>query len=403
MSQLEILIPENWPMASQDPSEKTAAMIVSWLTRGTQGQILRAGQSALSAMPASDACRIVLPASRVLLSKVKPPAQNRRKFMQALPYAVEDRIMADPESIHVAKGEEQENGEIPVAIVDRAWLRQIIENLNSSGFKPMRADVETLLPATTPGTWEVVWRGQGGFVHQGANQGLPLDGGDTEHPPAVLQLAIENAESKPASLRIHVDGATAPNLDAWSSALGVPVTLSGEWQRPQPTHGINLLQGEFTARNVRADWLPRLRPAIILAGLIASVHIAFTVTDWAMLKYEKYRLNTAMEQHFRKAFPEAKVIVDAPLQMRRNLVQLRHSAGVSDPNDFLPLLSQVSREMGAGTRIRNMDYQNGTLTIHAIFPGMQQIETFRRRQPQVQVQPGNNVPNGIEVQLKAGA
>ncbi|PWB59329.1 MAG: hypothetical protein C3F18_01025, partial [Nitrosomonadales bacterium] len=363
MSQLEIHIPENWPPSAQESAGEAAATF-SWRLRGPQGKVLRSGHDVLGSMPAAEHCHIVLPACRVLLSSVKPPARNRRKFMQALPYAVEDRIMAAPETIHVAAGEEQENGEMPLAIVDRAWLRQALDSLHGSGLRPARADVETLLAPCEAGAWALIWRGHGGFVRQGPHSGIPLDGGNAERPPAALQLAIAAATSKPGSIQLHPDGASAPDLGAWSAVLGIPVTAAGKWEGPAAAEpGINLLQGEFAARSTNADWLPRLRPALMLAGLILGLQVTLTIGDWAWLRFETHRLTTFMEQSFRKAFPEAKVIVDAPLQMRRNLAELRHSAGIMDHNDFLPLLAQLAPKLGTEVRLRSLEYQQESLKI----------------------------------------
>ena len=400
MAQLEIHIPENWLPEQQE--ETGRGTLFTWLLRGEDGKLMRSGQDELDAMPAAAQCHIVIPASRVLLSSVQLPAQNRKKFMQALSYAVEDRIMADPESVHVAAGEAQENGEMPVAIVDRAWLRQVLDSLCGSGFKPLRAEVETLLAPCKTGVWALIWRGNGGFVRQGPYSGIPLDGGDAQQPPAALQLAIAAAD-KPTSIQLYLDGASAPDLGAWSSALGIPVTAGGEWQWPASAeHGINLLQGEFTAKSTHADWLPRLRPALILASLILGLQVAFTIGDWAMLKLEKHRLTTAMEQSFRKAFPDAKVIVDAPLQMSRNLAELRHNAGMTDQNDFLPLLAQVAPNLGTEVRLRSLEYQQENLKIRLILPNPAAAESLRANLPQAKFTSGNSSPAGLEAELTIG-
>lgn len=404
MSLLEIHIPENWPQPDQGKAVEETAISFAWRLRGAQGKLLRSGHDTLASMPAAENCHIVLPASRVLLSSVKPPAQNRRKFMQALPYAVEDRIMADPESIHVAAGELQENGEMPVAIMDRAWLRRVLDALRDNGIKPVRAEVETLLAPCKAGEWTLVWHGHEGFLRQGPYSAIPLDGGDAEHPPAALQLALAAADNKPASIRVFQDSSSAPHLDAWSSILDIPLTDGGKWQWPASAeHGINLLQGEFSARSTHADWLPRLRPAIILVSLVLGLHVMFTIGDWAMLKFEKSRLTTSMEQNFRKAFPDAKVIVDAPLQMRRNLAELRHSAGMPDQNDFLPLLAQIAPKLGADTKLRSLEYQKETLNVRITLPDATAIENLRASLPQqARLTPGNNSPDGLEAELTIG-
>jgi general secretion pathway protein L len=400
MAQLEIHIPENWPAAQQE--EAGTATLFAWLLRDENGKPLRSGRATLDAMPAATQCRIVVPASRVLLSSVQLPAQNRKKFMQALAYAVEDRIMADPENVHVAAGEVQENGEVSIAIVDRTWLRQVLDKLRANGLEPVRAEPETLFAPCGKDAWTLVWRGTGGFVRQGAHSGFPLDGGDARQPPAALPLAIAGAH-KPASIQLYLDGANAPDMDAWSSVLGIPVTAAGEWQWPaSAAHGIDLLQGEFSARSARADWLPRLRPAFILTSLILGLQVLFTVGDWAMLRFEKYRLATSMEQHFRQAFPDAKAIVDAPLQMSRNLAELRHSAGMADENDFLPLLARVAPHLGSVARLRSLEYQQGKLKMRLALPNTAAAESLHASLPQARFTSGDSGPGSLETELTIG-
>lgn len=412
MSQLEIHLPENWPPAPQDEAGSTAAKTaISWLVRGTQGNAIRSGEGALGTLPAADGCHIVLPAGRVLLSSVRPPAQNRKKFMQALPYALEDRLMADPESVHVAPGPQLENGEMPVAIVDRAWLRQALDTLRGAGLTPLRAETETLLAPWQEGEWSLVWRGNGGFLRSGPYSGMPLDGGNTQEPPPGLQLALQEAVNKPASIQIHCDGGSIPDTANWTADLGIPVTLvphpPGErnWQLPAG-RTINLLQGEFGPAKANRDWLPRLRPALILVGVLVALHIVFNLVEWGMLRYEKQKLTRSMEQIFLTAFPDAKVIVDAPLQMSRNLADLRHLAGQLDQDDFLPLLAKVTPLLGNEARLRGMEYRQGTLTISLTLANSAAADTLRASLesalPQARLQAGNPGPSGLEAQLTIG-
>ena len=406
MAQLEIHIPENWPSEQQE--EAGSGTLFTWLLRGDDGKLMRSGQSALDAMPAAAQCHIIVPASRVLLSSVQLPAQNRKKFMQALPYAVEDRIMADPESVHVAMGPVQENGAMPVAIVDRSWLRHTLEILQQAGFTPSQAAIETLLAPWHEKSWTVVWRGNGGFLRDGPYSGISLDGGNLHEPPPGLRLALEEETgNQPGSIQVSCIDAAALDAAAWSGNLGIPVSLVDEWKWPAPgQNGINLLQGEFALKSANQDWLPRLRPAIAMIGVLIALQIAFSLLDWAMLKYEKYQLTASMEQSFRKAFPDAKVIVDAPLQMSRNLADLRHAAGQTDPNDFLPLLAKIGPLLGKESKLDKLEYQQGNLNISLTLPDNNAAEALRARlaaMPQVRQQTGNAGPGGLETQLTIGA
>jgi general secretion pathway protein L len=74
-------------------------------------------------------------------------------------------------------------------------------------------------------------------------------------------------------------------------------------------------------------------------------------------------LQADMAASFRQAFPEARVVVDAPLQMRRNLADLRHAAGQPDSSDFLPLLAKVAPIISGVAQIQSMQYEHGMLKL----------------------------------------
>jgi general secretion pathway protein L len=75
---------------------------------------------------------------------------------------------------------------------------------------------------------------------------------------------------------------------------------------------------------------------------ILAVHGVLTVADWSRLAYEARGLRGDMDAAFRKAFPEAKAVVDPALQMRRNIADLRRAAGEADAADFVPMLVKLS-------------------------------------------------------------
>jgi general secretion pathway protein L len=108
-----------------------------------------------------------------------------------------------------------------------------------------------------------------------------------------------------------------------------------------------------------------MRLPLILAGLIVLLQIGATTTEWWRLSREKHQLQAAMEKSFREAFPDARVIVDAPLQMQRNLAELRGAAGQMSPSDFLPLLSRVAAALDADSRgsLRAIHYEASQLSL----------------------------------------
>ena len=74
-----------------DPNTRFAWMLFD----GRRG-LLRDGVSALAEIPRGDEIEAVLPASRVLFARLKLPKVSPATIRELLPFAVEDRLLADP-------------------------------------------------------------------------------------------------------------------------------------------------------------------------------------------------------------------------------------------------------------------------------------------------------------------
>lgn len=366
MSLLRIHIPADWPDAGPDAA-------LAWCRLGGRGERLDGGVSPLAGLPRDPSCEIVVPAELVLLTQARLPRGRRRRLPALLPYAVEDRLGVDPDSVHVAAGAQPADGQTALAVIDKTWLGGVLERLKAAGLRPAHAWPETLLPALPEAGWAAVWSGRGGFLRTGAQSGLALDAGDAGQPPAALALALDAARAAnaaPARLLLRpCAGVILPDAAAWGRALDLPVEAGAEWT-PLGAHvgtagAIDLLQGAFAPAAFSRRDGRALRLPLILLGLIALAHGGATLIEWGQLRHERQQLRAAMEADFRAAFPEAKVVVDAPLQMRRNLAELQRAAGQATPRDFLPLLARAAGAFDDANRrgLRGLRYEAQTLTL----------------------------------------
>ena len=79
----------------------------------------------------------MVPAERVLFARLKLPKVNATTIRELLPYAVEDRLLADPSHIHAVAGARNAHGETVVVVVDREWLRAALDALARAGLVPV--------------------------------------------------------------------------------------------------------------------------------------------------------------------------------------------------------------------------------------------------------------------------
>jgi general secretion pathway protein L len=360
-----------------------------WVTIGKQGAVLASGSANLAQPPVTGPCEIVLASDLVSLERVAVPASQQRRLGSALRYLVEELALPDPERLHVAAAPAPERGALCLGIVDRQWLRSLLDRLAGAKLSASAAYPEALLPTLLPHTWTVVCLGSEGFVRTAENEAVALDATQGDGPPSNLRLALEQARTagtRPQGLVVRCSrDAAPPDIEAWSSALDVSVEAGPEWnwsdaqRRPQ----LDLLQGEFAARSGAAPWLRRLRRPAILAAVLLALGSVTLALDWWTKVRERDALLAEMNAVYRETFGERAVVVDAPLQMGRALADLRQRAGRVGPGDFVALLGVAAELLpDPAGRIEALAYDGTTLTV-TLRPAAQEalLKELRGRTP----------------------
>jgi general secretion pathway protein L len=358
---LRIFLP---PAERPDPNTRFA-----WMLFDDRRNLLREGTSALGEIPRGDEVEVVLPASRVLFARLKLPKVSPATIRELLPFAVEDRLLADPSHIHAVAGGKGAKGETIVAVIDREWLQAMLNAMSRSGIRPTRAWPESELLMGGHGDWNLVWGPARGMLVDDDGVATTFDHDATGAFPLALRLALDEAAARgerPDGVRVHTEGgATLPALDRWSGESNIRFAPGSQWEQLSradfPSSAVNLLQGEFSPRRATRTRLPRA--AVVLFIVIAALQMILVAIDAVRLRHERTKLEAKREAIFRDAFPEARAVVDPDLQMKRNLAELRRGHGIAVEDEFLGKLSRAARENGG--RAKSVEYANGTLVLRA--------------------------------------
>jgi type II secretion system protein L len=323
-------------------------------------------------LPKANEIWLALPASRVLLSRLTLSRRALRQLNGALGNALEDQLMLDPAQSHVVLGKPLAGDEHPVAVIEIAWLEQVLTLCRQQGIELFGATPETLLwvGEAAQEQWCARWHGQGGFVRSGACAGFALDDGDAATPPLALQLALAEARrtgTAPAAIALESD--MPVDAAAWSRSLEIPVILQNLHADPLPP-ALNLLQGPYASRRrgsrgwfidlAGSQQLGKYRLAAGLMVAALGVHVIGTLADWARLSYENRQLRSEMRQVFQEAFPQTRAIVDPTLQMQRQLADMRRARGYAETGDFLHAAGAVAGQVSG---VNGLTYENGRLTL----------------------------------------
>jgi general secretion pathway protein L len=346
-----------------------------WALCDETGAVLQSGNAPLAALPKGKECIAIAAPDRVLSVSAKLPPGSRRRWQEALRFVAEEYTLPDPESNHVVPGPVLADGRMMLAVVDKPWLKHIVEACRTANLPLRRLVPETFLPAFTPETWTLVWDGSSGFVRTGVASGMALDNGDTDTAPLALRLSLNSAPngsqpSLPKKIEVrfpqHVPEAQRI-LPRWKDLPAIFSTRAAwDWQHaPIPDNTLNLLWGEFAPRTKISELWPHLRPVALIVLAVLAVEAIGANIEWAMFAYEKKTLMQDMERSFHTAFGEGHTLVNAPMQMQRNLAELRHTAGLPDDGDFLPLLDAAAPTFSllpAGS-VLGLHYESGRFDV----------------------------------------
>ncbi|MCL4770744.1 MAG: general secretion pathway protein GspL [Burkholderiaceae bacterium] len=341
-------------------------------------QATRHGTAAASTLPAvGRASEIValVPVRALSWQRVTLPpgvGPNSPRLRNVLEGLLEDRLLDDPAQLHFAL----EPGARPgasawVAVCDRAWLRDALQALEAAG-RPVARVVPELAPgatdavlvlgtcpedallAATPGP------DQGVVLLPLAAASMALTGLDADPPPPLVAEPAEAALAEQALGRSpqqqteHERALLAPR-SPWDLAQ-MDLASSGRTRTLRKA-------GSLAGQLLRA---PQWRAARWGAAVLLLAHLA-GLNAWAwqerqMLAAKKAAAHNALTQ----TFPQVKVVVDAPLQMERELAQLRQAAGGLAPRDLEVLLAAAAQALPAQAQPSAIDFGAGELRLKGL-------------------------------------
>jgi general secretion pathway protein L len=418
LSTLIVLLPPRDPAV---PSQEWQLPDMPFLLLDKSGRTQRAGRSALGLLPRAGSTVLMVAARDLLTLATTLPPLKGPKLRQALPNVVEDQLIQDAQTCHIAVDPKPlDGGRQLLAVIDRGWFRFLVEAFTSAGHRAVRAvPITRCLPTATIALTEPVAEpalvGADGETAEPVSAdvdaaahttplvavvlgnvattapALLLEGAIDAGPPR-LELAIARgpqgeglavpAQAVASTLAaLAMDAPVAlyaltdlPGNEPRLSGAGLAATVPGA--RPLPFETLarralecrfDLCQFEFAVQPWRLDraTLRRLRLPILLAIGAVIVAIIGANVQWAMLSRQRDAIEAQMTELLLNTFPKTTVVLDAPGQMTRQVQQLRVAAGELSPDDFLPLADGLARSLGPipVNGIAALDYHDHRLDV----------------------------------------
>lgn len=347
--------------------------------------------------------RIVLlvPGVDVRLTQVTVPARQPAKVLQAAPYALEDQLAVDVETLHFALGPRQADGSFPVAVVAKARMEEWLTPLRERGLKADMVVPETLcLPATEAERWSSLAEPCQITVRTAPYAGF---GCVIDDLPIFLEMA---SPDKKIPLRIVIPRSFNGDFTQlqWPVELlpGFAEPLESLLQNYHPATSINLLQGDYAQREGIRSHLQPWR----IAAMLAAALIGLTWLNHGVQAFKLGRELRAQEEHnvqrYQQIYPAETRIVDLAAQTEQHL-----TGSGGKQADFTSLVASLSGALSAtsGLSLQSLQFREGALFASLSGTDLQQLEALRawfgrQRTVSLEVQSANAGSEGLQIRLK---
>jgi general secretion pathway protein L len=375
---------------------KRGGEAATWVAVDGEGRLLATPEGGTVAQAASRAAgrrvAVLLPAGDVLLTDAALPAKTGAKLAQVVPFALEEQVADDIDSLHFAVGRRNATSErTAVAVVGKAALQAVMATLTEAGLAPAALYSEAGLVAANPGQ-AIAWLEDETLVVSIADR-PPIVAPASSFADAFGFLAAtqaygEGIEPSTVSLLLH---ATAADWQRHAGELGflqehfaaakVQILPQGAlpWLASQleAAAPVNLLQGAFAARSTSGSDAKRWRLPAAIAASMLLFFIGSKVFEVRRLNEAERKLDVEIEQTFRAAMPGALDSKDARQRMERRFQSLQEGGGHAG---LLPALGAfaTARTAAPDATLQGLTLREGALDLRVRASDAQSLDRINQ-------------------------
>ena len=329
--------------------------------------VIEHGLAVTALLPSADEVVLVVPSRRLSWHLVRLPRVGRGRLRIVLEGLLEERLLEEPQSLHFALAPDTlSSGMVWVAACRKAWLYPALQAFESVGRVVTRVVPEHVpTPEGAEPTLHAIGIPEAAWLVRCADDGvqvLPLGfsalttlevngaAGFTTTEPAVAEMAEE--------LLGH-------SVRVTSHAQGLVLAAHSRWNLAQ--FELTSTSGSRTARRIAQAWAHGTgsnawKPARWgLIALLLTQLVGLNAWAWkerSALAAKRAEARTLLTQ----TFPRIPLVVDAPLQMEREVALLRQATGALSRQDLEPMLAAVAQNAAVVRPPAAIDFVAGELT-----------------------------------------
>lgn len=307
---------------------------------------------------------VLVPGCDVSLFVTEMPKMNQTKMRAALPFALEDKLVADVATLHFAMSQFS-TAETAVAVVAIEKMQQWLNILQVLKIQPDFFVPVTLALPVKENHWHVFCHDKYAVVRMGLVQGFACE---QDNLSSMLKLALAETTQQPSSILVSHYGETI------ASALPSPLPLQEEQDEQEKFFAdcavnvccfpfINLLQGSFAVKKRKT--IPQRKMTFIAttsAFVLIFALFVYPVISYFILRPKLNEVENQIKEIYLRHFPQAKNITAPRLRMEE---ELRKISQEGNNNRFIFLLANVVEGMknSPNVKLKQFTFQQHQLTL----------------------------------------
>ena len=316
---------------------------------------------------------VFIPNEDVLLTSITIPSKNKKQLLQAVPYALEERLADDIDALHFAVYRENNDTPTNIAVINHQRMEHWLTILREHNIHPHYILSSLFALPYKIDSWTLINKKNISHLRQGKWSGFSCD----QNLLATF-LAEELDKSSPKS--IYYSGEVSDYPDELSELERHTLSNGNEANHDDIVDALelNLLtgfsRGDSALLNI--NWKP-WRPVVALVGLLGAIWIGMLAWKNHQLDNQLTYLENEIESVYKQTFPKSR-IQNAPVQMKQRLTVLQKGKG-SSSGSALQAIATVSPFFKKFPKIslREIRRQNDELLFVVNAPNLSSLERFK--------------------------
>lgn len=340
---------------------------------GSTAQSHGSAQAALLPAPTGAGAEVVavVPPAMISWHRVELPkgmTAGSPRLRPVLEGVLEDQLLDEPESLHLAL-QPQARGTAPmwVAACDRAWLRSAVQALEAAA-RPASRIVPEFAPEGDPVLY-TLGDPQQPLLVLASSQGvttLPLSSHALPLLPALPEDTLCVAEPAVAALTeqvLHRQPVLQQAPQRWvQSAQSAWDLAQFEFSSSGRARALKKLGTAWADLLAAPQWRPARWGLVLLVAINLLGLNAWAWRERSGLAEKREAIRRTLTQ----TFPQVKVVMDAPVQMEREVASLRQLTGATSGRDLEAMLGALSTSSPPQRPVGALEFSGGELRVKGL-------------------------------------